>query len=541
MSSEKKVEVKPEGAGIHFGALISGQAQVKSSATTTSPGPSQQQGGGGYSSHGSRVVQYNHDHNVFYSHGTTTSFEKQQEDFLLQNMGPGGMPNLPNVRSALPSYRTRVRPFSPKTPVHNSLAAFEPSFGSTSHAAKPGGVNVNASPVDQQVPGTSHGGSGGGDSTYSYSHLEYPPRVKRARQLDLAAMDENNYLSGSQQSLQSTGNTNAGPKRGNYRCSKCGQLKKGHVCPYLKTKGGKGKGKGEERKALAAATVAGSRVGVASMDDRSLSGHSAHTHTMGPGDPRQMNYVTYSNGIGINPTLVGMPAPAVRHAHGGFMPSSTPVSQRLRGETSRGLSPGTPLNTNTHNTQAFLTPPRPAHFTFTIAQGTRIEYKSPRQLSGAESESARSSATMDEWLSRVFAQLDPVSLLSVAQVCSHWRKVASYVWNYVTDIKLEIDSVKSKLPKVVLGHAKKLESLRLHVKTSIDNQVIYELANVGSTSLLSLDITLEPKAKNLVTNSSLKVLIQKFPSLECLSMDRCPSISSLKLKSRKLTLINRCT
>lgn len=336
-----------------------------------------------------------------------------------------------------------------------------------------------------------------------------------------------------------------GPKRGNYKCSKCGQLKKGHICPFVKTKGkGNSKQQQMQMQMQSMAALADSQ----SLDNNASDHQRMLSATMGPGG---MNLAAYNSRMSQMQQQQQQQPSASNHNVGGF--AVTPTSQRVKGGASgsggggrqRGLSPGTPSHMMSHNTNVFLTPQKQKqpNLTFTIAQGNRIEYRSPRQLAGAVHVSHNnnnnddhsnypagasgaqggytSNVVMDEWLSRVFAQLDPVSLLSAAQVCKHWQKVASYVWNYVTDIKLEIDSGKSQLPKVVLKHAQKLESLRLHVRASIDNNVIQELASVGSRSLKTLEITLDPKAKNLVTNTSLQKLSKKCQRLECLTIGGC--------------------
>ena len=70
----------------------------------------------------------------------------------------------------------------------------------------------------------------------------------------------------------------------------------------------------------------------------------------------------------------------------------------------------------------------------------------------------REKETLDSWLMTMFAQLDPLTLLSVGQVCRHWRRIAKYVWNYVTDIKLEKENAEKELHRI-LWHAKNLERL----------------------------------------------------------------------------------
>ena len=477
MSEKNAQGVKKE--PFSFGAIISGQIPMTagpntSNLATNDYNPSSASGGNKAG---------------FYPQGTR---QKNEE------LGGVLSGNVTRV-STRASFRTTVRHLpGPKTPIHDSLAAYEPSFGCASRTGN-GSSTVPA-----------------GTSANSYSYLDYP-RVKRARQLDLG-VDEGGFLSPSQQSLQSTGsNVNANnatnakggaPRRGKYKCSKCGQPKKGHICPFANTKG-----KGKQAQSMA---------GLAGTSGSALSPGSSQMLGSGPlgGDP---NFANYNK---MRASAVCQPSISQSFMQGG---TSTPVAQRVKGKKQLSLSPGTPLNSVTHNSQAFLTPQK---VTFTIAQGTRIEYRSPRQVTGTteipcalrdteEGSYLASNVVMDEWLSRVFAQLDPASLLNVSQVCRHWHKVASYVWNYVTDIKLEIDThagEKTKLPKVVLKHAHKLISLRLHVTTCIDDEVIYDLASVGSNTLKTLEVTLDSKAKNLINNGSLQALLKKCKSLKCLNI-----------------------
>mmetsp|Transcript_13448 Transcript_13448/g.37786 ORF Transcript_13448/g.37786 Transcript_13448/m.37786 type:complete len:325 (-) Transcript_13448:216-1190(-) len=257
----------------------------------------------------------------------------------------------------------------------------------------------------------------------------------------------------------------SGPKRGNYRCSKCGQLKKGHICPM--------------KKATTCKTVpqqaGGSRNPGTAHDE---GGRGAYGHLAGDQAGVVEPYLA-SGAMMTPPRQGGRPG-------GSSSPSSTTTGYFAPQQHTRG--PGTP---------PMMTPPQRQvrNLTFTIARGTRIAYKSPPQqrfVAQTQSPLLRSPRrvplspgpggqvhygqagagagralhpqvrsqreVMDAWLINVFAKLDPTALLTVGQVCSHWRKVAKYVWNYVTDIKLEKSSAERNLPRV-LWHARNLERL----------------------------------------------------------------------------------
>lgn len=110
--------------------------------------------------------------------------------------------------------------------------------------------------------------------------------------------------------------------------------------------------------------------------------------------------------------------------------TSTPKSQRVGKPTlggkgsplSRQLSPQTPLSSFTRN-DPFSTPPRSTRgtksFTVTLSRGTRLEYKSPRQI-GSTPKHRASNAALDEWLSRQNIERDALSQWqTVRQVENH--------------------------------------------------------------------------------------------------------------------------
>jgi len=275
------------------------------------------------------------------------------------------------------------------------------------------------------------------------------------------------------------------PKRGNYRCSKCGQLKKGHICPFAKKP----------------KDPAGTSAGGALQQQQ-----------------QQQQQV-----------CVPVMTPP-RHSRRQTRQASTSASASANASNGGGKSKGNKAGDFGPSTPPMREPKRQMKTTFTITRGTRIEYKSPPQSqqslllgppgqtldepypgplglpsafegpwrvvhpngSALHQQAAPSSAalapmqpmspqphyrtraqinltrqadtkvrekeTLDSWLMTMFAQLDPLTLLSVGQVCRHWRRIAKYVWNYVTDIKLEKENADKELHRI-LWHAKNLERL----------------------------------------------------------------------------------
>ena len=203
-----------------------------------------------------------------------------------------------------------------------------------------------------------------------------------------------------------------GLKRGNYRCSKCGQLKKGHVCPFKK-------------QAKASTNQQQQSPSPGRGGQRGSRGELYHSGGAAMADP-------YEGSLVMTPPRQGGPG-----AGGYRIPGTPPIS----------------------------TPPlhRPRAITFTITRGSRIAYKSPPQqqrfvrdhrgqgastsgglaASGQVSGSPTGAAlrappnpqlpaifsrpqreVMDSWLVNCFATLEPEDLLTCSRVCSHWRKLA---------------------------------------------------------------------------------------------------------------------
>ena len=273
------------------------------------------------------------------------------------------------------------------------------------------------------------------------------------------------------------------------RCSKCGQPKRGHVCPFKDEDGGAG----------------GSGAGAAGGKKKKAPARQGGQILPGLEPLGASPHAQLANTPPKTPVPGGAPALA---------PSLTPLARCVPVRAGGGLS--------------YVTRAREAGTSF-----------------GAL---AHLGADLDKetvW-TEVFQRLDPSSLAAAGQVCRAWRQWAGDVWADTVGCSLTLAAgagARGLHPALLLRKCPRLRALELKVGAYIDDRHLTSMALAPSSHLKSFTVTVWGEGENRISNAALTQFLGQCVNLEHLEIHGCGRLDHLEIYSPALKslVLQGCT
>ncbi|GJP71740.1 hypothetical protein CLOP_g2539 [Closterium sp. NIES-67] len=148
----------------------------------------------------------------------------------------------------------------------------------------------------------------------------------------------------------------------------------------------------------------------------------------------------------------------------------------------------------------------------------------------------------DMCMLNILAKLPPRDLLSASSCCRRWRRLAGEIWGHVEAAALSLDATPSLATDALvyvpfmLRRCPRLVHLSLQAARCVDDRLLHRIA-AEQPNLESLVIRTAPSVACHVTDNGMAALLHGCPSLRAVDVDGCIALPSLTVASQSLTAL----
>ncbi|CAI5530720.1 unnamed protein product [Closterium sp. Naga37s-1] len=148
----------------------------------------------------------------------------------------------------------------------------------------------------------------------------------------------------------------------------------------------------------------------------------------------------------------------------------------------------------------------------------------------------------DMCMLNILAKLPPRDLLSASSCCRRWRRLAAEIWGNVEAAALSLDATPSLATDALvyvpfmLRRCPRLVHLSLQAARCVDDRLLHHIA-AEQPNLESLVIRTAPNVACHVTDNGMAALLHGCASLRAVDMDGCIALPSLTVTSQSLTAL----